>query len=107
MRERFQRFAIYWSPAAGTAMAEFGALWFGGFETFGLPADLAARATKAPAVYGLHATFKAPFRLRNDVAREAVCDALDAFCANRSAPAAGKLILGHHQHYLTLMLDGN
>ena len=50
MRKRFQRFAIYWTPAPETAMAEFGALWFGGFETFGLPPELAARAIKAPAV---------------------------------------------------------
>ena len=107
MRERFQRFAIYWTPAPGTAMAEFGALWFGGCDTFGLPPELAARAKIAPAVYGLHATFKAPFPLKEDVAPEALCDALDDFCASRSAPPAGGLILGHHQHYLTLMLDGN
>jgi hypothetical protein len=106
MRERFQRFAIYWTPAPETAMAEFGALWFGGTGTFGLPPELAARATKAPAVYGLHATFKAPFRLKDDVAPEALRDALDDFCANRRAPAAGRLILDHHQHYLTLMLSG-
>ena len=106
MRERFQRFAIYWTPAPKTAMAEFGALWFGGFETFGLPPGLAARATKAPAVYGLHATFKAPFPLKNDFAPEALCDALDDFCANRRAPAGDRLVLGHHQKYLTLMLSG-
>ena len=107
MRERFKRFALYWTPAPETAMAEFGARWFGGFETFGLPPELAARAKKAPAGYGLHATFKAPFRLRDDVAPEAVGDAFDDFCANRSAPPAGRLILGHLQHYLTLMLDGD
>ena len=106
MRKRFQRFAIYWTPAPETAMAKFGALWFGGFETFGLAPELVARATKAPAGYGLHATFKAPFPLKDDVAPEALGDALDDFCANRSAPAAGRLILGHHQHYLTLMLSG-
>jgi hypothetical protein len=107
MRERFQRFAIYWTPAPETAMAEFGALWFGGSETFGLPPELVARATKAPAVYGLHATFKAPFPLNDDVAPEALRDALDDFCANRRAPATGRLILSHHQHYLTLMLSGD
>ncbi len=107
MRERFQRFALYWTPLPETAIAEFGALWFGGFETFGLAPELAARATKAPAVYGLHATLKAPFRLKDGVAPEALRDALDYFCANRRAPAAGRLMLGHHQRYLTVMLDGN
>ncbi len=107
MRERFQRYAIYWTPLPETAMAEFGALWFGGFETFGLAPELAARATRAPAVYGLHATLKAPFRLKDDVAPEALRDALENFCPNRRAPAAGRLKLGHYQRYLTLMLNGN
>ncbi len=107
MRERFQRYAIYWTALPETAMAEFGALWFGGFETFGLSPELAARAIKAPAVYGLHATLKAPFRLKDEVAPEALRDALENFCANRRAPAGGRLMLGHYQHYLTLMLNGN
>ena len=107
MRERFQRYAIYWTPPPETAMAEFGALWFGGFETFGLAPELAARATRAPAVYGLHATFKAPFPLDDDATPEALRDALDDFCANRRAPSGGGLILGHHQRYLTLMLSEN
>ena len=105
MRERFRRYAIYWTPPPETVLAEFGALWFGGFDTFGLTSELAARATKAPAVYGLHATFKAPFGLRDDVAPEALRVTLDDFCANRRAPAPGKLTLGHHQRYLTLMLN--
>jgi hypothetical protein len=104
MQKRFQRYAIYWTPLPETALAEFGALWFGGFETFGLAPELAARATKAPAVYGLHATFKAPFR--DAVAPESLRDALEDFCANRRAPAAGRLMFGHYQRYLTLMLNG-
>ncbi len=107
MRERFQRFAIYWTPLPETAIAEFGALWFGGFETFGLAPELADRATKAPAVYGLHATIKAPFRLKDGVAPEVLRDALENFCANRRAPAATRLMLGHYQRYLTVMLNGN
>jgi hypothetical protein len=107
MPAHFQRYAIYWTPRPGTAVAEFGALWFGGFETFGLAPELAQRATKAPAVYGLHATFKAPFRLRDDVAPEELRDALDDFCANRRAPAPGRLMLGYHQRYLTLLLSGH
>jgi hypothetical protein len=107
MRERFQRYAIYWTPPPETAMAEFGALWFGGFETFGLAPEFAARATKAPAVYGLHATFKAPFPLNDEVTPESLRDALDDFCACRRAPATGRLILGHYQRYLTLMLRGD
>jgi len=107
MRARFQRYAIYWTPRPGTAFAEFAALWFGGVETFGLAPELAQRAIKAPAVYGLHATLKAPFRLRDDVAPEGLRDALDDFCAHRRAPAPGRLMLGHFQRYLTLLLSGD
>ncbi len=107
MRSRFRRYAIYWTPAPESAIAKFGALWFGGLETFGLAPEFAARATKAPAVYGLHATLKAPFRLKDDVACEALRDALTDFCAHRRAPPAGRLVLGHHQRYLTLLLKGD
>ena len=104
MREHFERYAIYWTPLPETAIAKFGALWFGGFETFGLPPQLAQRAIKAPAIYGLHATFKAPFRLQDDVRPETLRDALDDFCANRRAPEKSRLMLGYYQRYLTLML---
>jgi hypothetical protein len=103
MRERFQRYAIYWTPPPETPMGKFGALWFGGFETCGLAPDLFARATQSPAIYGLHATLKAPFRLRDDVRPEALQDALDEFCARRRAPVGGRLALGCLPRYLTLM----
>jgi hypothetical protein len=88
-------------------LAEFGALWFGGFETFGLNPDLAARATKAPAPYGLHATFKAPFRLAEQASPADLQDALAEFCDGRRPPAAGPLAFARHQRYLTLMFERN
>ncbi len=106
MTARFQRYAIYWTPAAETALARFGELWFGGCETFGLAPELAARATKNPAHYGLHATLKAPFRLRDNVRIPALQEALDDFCAIRRAQLGGALALGQYQRYLTLVLSG-
>lgn len=105
MQRRYQRYAIYWTPPAESALAKFGALWFGGLSAFGVAPQLAQRAIAAPALYGVHATFKAPFRLRDGVRLEALCDALDAFCAKRRAPRPARLIMGDHQRYLTLMLD--
>ncbi len=107
INERFQRYAIYWTPASGTPLAEFGAVWFGGFATFGLAADLVARATKAPAAYGLHATLKAPFRLKEDASPKALQAALEEFCASRQPPVAAPLKFGRYQRYLTLMLQGD
>jgi hypothetical protein len=104
---RFERYAIYWTPASGTPLAEFGALWFGGFETFGLNSDLAARATKAPSPYGLHATLKAPFRLSKEASPRDLQDALEEFSNGRRSPAASLLAFARHQRYLMLMLKGN
>jgi hypothetical protein len=104
---RFERYAIYWTPVPGTPLAEFGARWFGGSESFGLNPDLAARATKAPSPYGLHATLKAPFRLRKQASPRDLQDALEEFCNGRRRPAASPLAFARHQRYLTLMLKGN
>jgi hypothetical protein len=104
---RFQRYAIYWTPAVGTPFAEFGEAWLGGFDTFGLPAELAARGAKSPASYGLHATLKAPFRLREDASVKALQAALDEFCDSGRPLHAAPLKFGRYQRHLTLMLDGN
>jgi hypothetical protein len=104
--KRFQRYAIYWTPASGAALAEFGALWLGGIDAFGLKPDFAARATFAPSHYGLHATLKAPFRLKEGAAQRDLEDALEEFCGQRRPPAGAPLKFGRYQRYLTLMLDG-
>ena len=65
------RFALYWLPAAGSPLARFGAAWLGGGEArapagppvAGIDAATQRRITAAPALYGLHATLKPPFRL--------------------------------------------
>ncbi len=70
----WQRHAIYFAPAGGSALARFGAEWLGwdaeaGVEAGppdGLPPELAARreaVAAEPRKYGFHATLKAPFRL--------------------------------------------
>jgi hypothetical protein len=105
--KRFQHYAIYWTPAPGAAFAEFGARWFGGLDTFGLAPEFAARATLAPSSYGLHATLKAPFRLKEGVSQRDLEGALEEFCGLRRAPAGATLKFGRYQRYLTLMLNGN
>jgi hypothetical protein len=101
----FKRYAIYWTPEAGSDLAAFGEKWFGRSERFGLPADLVDRAIEAPARYRLHATLKAPFRLRDGHGVEDLQAALDAFCAKRRPPAGGTLKLAQFQRYLGLVLS--
>lgn len=110
----FQRYAIYWVPEPGSALAKFGECWFANGsdsgtdlarETFGLPHTLACRATKAPSHYGIHATLKAPFRLRENTTEAELQGALEAFCAARRRVTGGPLKLSRFQGYLGLVLS--
>lgn len=101
----FQRYAIYWTPEPGSALAAFGERWFREpARISGLSAKLAARAIKAPARYGLHATLKAPFALRETTSVTDLQHALDAFCAVRRAPLGGSFIPAVFQGYFGLVL---
>jgi Protein of unknown function (DUF1045) len=106
MTDRFQRYAIYWTPEPGSDFASFGDRWFGpAAESLGLDPSLAARAVRSPARYGLHATLKAPFRLRDGIHLRDLQNALDSFCASRRGPSGGALTLGTFQNYLGLVLS--
>lgn len=105
MTKQFQRYAIYWTPAPGSELAAFGERWFADpAEMCGIGAELSARAIKAPARYGLHATLKAPFPLREGAAVQDLRGALDAFCGIRRAPAGGALMPAFFQGYFGLVL---
>lgn len=109
MTKRFQRYAIYWTPEPGSDLAAFGMRWFGpgGAETFGLRPELAHRAIEAPARYGLHATLKAPFRLREGSTAADLQAALDGFCAARRGPSGGTFVPAPYQDYLCLVPSGH
>jgi len=110
MNSPFTRYAIYWVPEPQSALAAFGEKWFAQADEdapeniSGLPPGLIKRATKSPARYGLHATLKAPFRLREDMTVEALQKSLDAFCAIRRRVRGGGLRLAKFQGYLGLVL---
>jgi Protein of unknown function (DUF1045) len=104
----YSRYAIYWTPQPGSELARFGERWFAEpAQTAGLPADLAQRAVKAPARYGLHATLKAPFPLRVDASAKDVQQALDAFCAKRRAPIGGAFKPAFFQGFFGLVLSAH
>ncbi len=106
-RPAFQRYAIYWTPEPGSSLEAFGRRWFGqAAESFGFAPDLARRAVKSPARYGLHATLKAPVRLREGARAEDLQRALDAFCAARRGPDGGPFVPAIFQGYLGLVLSG-
>ena len=108
-----RRYAIYWAPPPGSALAAFGRTWLGADpetseavrdrDLLGLDAALVERATKAPRLYGLHATMKAPFRPAPGVNEAALNEALHAFCARRRRVTAGTLRLARFGGWLALV----
>jgi hypothetical protein len=108
-----QRYAIYWAPKPDSALAAFGRAWLGADpETgeavrdralLGLDEMFVERATKAPRVYGLHATMKAPFRPAPGVDEPALNDALRDFCAIRRRFNTGPLRLARFDRWLALI----
>lgn len=109
----FARYAIYWAPDAGSPLATFGRRWLGSDpergeqsperDLLGLAPDLVERATVAPRRYGLHATMKAPFPLREGVSETDVIGALTAFCARRRRIRTGPLRLARLGRWLALV----
>ena len=92
------RYAIYFVPAAETALYRFGAAVLGydaytGRDVPHLPAaseDWPGNV-REPRVYGFHATLKPPFRLAGDTDIAELEASLDAFAASQPAIDAGPL----------------
>jgi hypothetical protein len=108
----FARYAIYYTPQPGTALAAFGRSWFGrandgvtlqAFSDAGLSGTSFAKLAPAPGRYtGLHALFRAPFALRDGVGLDAVKARLVNFAARRKPVATGPLTLSRAGRFLVL-----
>jgi hypothetical protein len=111
-RSSFDRYAIFYTPQTGTALAAFGRSWFGrandgatlqAFSTAGLTGASFARVPTAPSRYsGLHSVFKAPFVLRNGIGPDALKARVISFAKRRKPVATGPLTLARAGHYLVL-----
>lgn len=91
-RMEFNRYAIYFTPQAGTALHAFGAQLLGWDPVEGarvahldLPGVDVAAITATPRKYGFHATLKPPFRLVPGTSADDLAQALQAL-AGRTAP---------------------
>ncbi len=90
----YHRFAIYFAPPSGSALARFGASWLGwdaetGGESAhpvetcaGLPV---AEITQTPRKYGFHGTLKPPFRLAGGTDRAGLSAAVAKLAADHRA----------------------
>jgi Protein of unknown function (DUF1045) len=111
-RPSFARYAIYFTPHPGTALAAFGRSWFGrandgitlqAFSDAGLSGTSFAKIAAAPGRYtGLHALFRAPFALRDGMGPEALKSRLTTFAARRKPVETGPLTLSRAGRFLVL-----
>jgi hypothetical protein len=111
-RPSFARYAIYYTPQPGTALAAFGRSWFGrandgvtlqAFSDAGLSGTSFAKLPVAPGRYtGLHALFRAPFALRVGVGPDALKTRLINFTAKSKPVATGPLTLARAGRFLVL-----
>lgn len=102
------RYAIYWAPAPGAPLHDFGAAWLGRDAVSG--ADLPPPAgidpgvwrggTDDPRGYGFHGTLKPPFRTADPAGLVA---ALDAFAAGRAPFTISPLKLAKLGRFLALI----
>ena len=102
-RPSVARYAIYYTPQPGTALAAFGRSWFGrandgvtlqAFSDAGLSGTGFAKLAVAPGRYtGLHALFRAPFALRDGIDGEDIKSRLIGFAAQRKPIETGQLTL--------------
>ncbi len=111
-RSSFTRYAIYFTPQPGTALASFGRSWFGrandgatlqAFSDSGFAGTGFAKIPSAPGRYtGLHALFRAPFALRDGVGVDALKSRLISFAAGRKSAETGPLTLAREGRFLVL-----
>ena len=111
-RSNFARYAIYYTPQPGTALAAFGRSWFGrandgvtlqAFSDAGLSGTSFAKLAVTPGRYtGLHALFRAPFALRDGIGADAIKERLISFAARRKPVETGPLTLSRAGLFLVL-----
>ncbi|MBX9932482.1 MAG: DUF1045 domain-containing protein [Methylobacterium sp.] len=87
------RYALYYTPPPGSALAMFGDRVVGGALPGLAEAEhsVFAKLTTAPRIYGFHATLRAPMRLRDDVAEAEIVKVCKALACHRDPLRIGRL----------------
>ena len=106
------RYAVYFSPTPGSDWWQSGSAWLGRCaatgqplaqpQVPGLPTEVLARLTAAPARYGWHATLKAPFMLAEGVDRGDLEQRLASVCAGLPAFTLPTLAVNRLGDFLAL-----
>lgn len=99
------RYALYYTPADGSALARFGSAVLDGALPGIDPAerDALSAYTAGPRVYGFHATLKAPMRLAPGADETALIRACSQLVAHRGPIAVGPLTVARLGAFLALV----
>ncbi|WP_050603059.1 DUF1045 domain-containing protein [Ruegeria sp. 6PALISEP08] len=105
----FTRYAIYFAPPAGAEWTKFATSWLGWDMETGTPVahpvirgiDVAA-VTAVPRKYGLHATLKPPFRLREGQTLDALHMACGSLASNQPPVTLDGLEIARLGRFLAL-----
>lgn len=107
------RYAIYFAPSAGSALADFGAATLGYDASRGADVPFAALLEQAfpqwrrnvaePARYGFHATLKAPFTLAPGFEEADLVDAAAAVAGRLMPAVLGPLEVASMHRYVALL----
>ncbi len=110
------RYAIYFVPAAQSALYRFGSALLGydcytgkeiGFpDVLPLPAPAWRELTQEPRRYGFHATLKAPFRLADGADETELIAAFDAFCRSKAMAAAFTPVVAVIEGFVAIVPSG-
>jgi putative phosphonate metabolism protein len=112
--EGYNRYAVFWTPPAGSGLALFGAEWLGWDAEAArdapqpaliLPRPL-AEVTRTPRRYGFHGTLKPPFRLAIGTHTAEIDQALTTLAGRLPPASAPGLALTTRLGFLALMPDG-
>jgi len=108
-----ERYAVYFAPRPGGALADFGMCWLGWDAERGVPAPRAYTGgftdkefdafTASPLRYGFHGTLKPPFRLAEGATYDEFRDAVSVFATRMAAIELGQFKLKRLGGFLALV----
>jgi hypothetical protein len=99
----FERYAVYFTPRPGTALASLGRRWLGVDVEDGFKSPAPSDYVASPRRYGFHATLKAPMRLARGTTRNQFLDAVSELARLLHPVELGTLSIRQLGSFLALM----
>lgn len=101
----YARYAIYYAPEPGAALARAGAAWLGYDAATGAATEPTAPApeiVETPRRYGFHGTLKAPFSLADGRSPQDLATAIETYAAARAVVDIGDMIVAAPNGFVAL-----